>query len=204
MRAICYGFMVFVLVSAAALFFGHRFLLDAAGNYLVLNEPAVASDAIVAVSGEHSRRRVAMELFKDGLAPLLIFNVSDTTWFFGRGIDPVGSVLEAAGQAGIPADAILINGDVGSTWEDALAVRVNVDERGYGSLIIVSSPFNMRRVALTYRRVFRDTGVRLCFVSVPLEREKLALGDWWTRERELQLVVNEYLKIVLYRLKYLR
>ena len=199
---VCMGFMVLGLLLALILVLGYRTILNSAAEYLVLNETPGKSDAIVAVSGEHTRRRTAMKLYKDGLAPLLIFNISDTTYYFGRAIDPLESVLDAAGQEGIPLEDILINKDVSSTWEDAQAVRENVKAKNLRSLIVVSSPFNMRRVALTYRHVLKDSGVEICFVSVPLEQEKVTLEQWWTRERELQFVVNEYLKLTLYWFKY--
>ncbi len=196
--------VVLSIITALSLFLSWRSVCRTAAEYLYFSEAPVQSDAIVAVSGERSRCLTAMELYKQGYAPLLIFNVSDTTYYFGQPIDPVESVRQDAARNGIPDSALAINRDIGSTWEDAHATRQTVRELGLRSLIVVSSPLNMRRAELTYRKVFKSDSTRLTFVSAPLEEEKISLDSWWTRERELILVNNEYLKLVLYYFKYLR
>lgn len=192
------------IIAALILVLSWRSVCRKAADYLYFSEAPVQSDAIVAVSGERSRCLTAMDLYRQGYAPLLIFNVSDTTYYFGQPIDPVESVRQDAARNGIPDSALAINRDIGSTWEDANATRQTVRKLGLRSLIVVSSPFNMRRAELTYRKVFKAEGARLTFVSAPLEEEKISLDSWWTRERELVLVNNEYLKLVLYYFKYLR
>jgi uncharacterized SAM-binding protein YcdF (DUF218 family) len=195
---------VLLIIAALSALLSWRFALKTAAEYLYFSDAPVHADAIVAVSGERSRCQAAMDLYKQGFAPLLIFNVSDTTYYFGQPIDPVESVREDAARNGIPDSALVINRDIGSTWEDAHATRQTVRELALHSLIVVSSPFNMRRAALTYRKAFKADSLRFTFVSVPLEEEKISLDSWWTRERELILVNNEYLKLVLYYFKYFR
>ncbi len=198
----CLTLLILALVTLAAAVLTRGLWLPELGAWLVVDQPPSAAEAIVAVSGEHSRRRHAADLYQRGLARFLIFNLSDTTWYFSEPIDPLESVRRFAGERELPPEAVLYNTGIGSTWEDALATRARVRELGLGSLIVVSSPFNMRRVALTYRRVFHDLPVRLTFCAVPPEQEKLSLERWWTRERELQLVTVEYLKILFYVYKY--
>ncbi|MCE5271827.1 YdcF family protein [bacterium] len=193
-----------LLLAFLTVLLAWRPILRATGEYLVFSDSLRKADAIVAVSGEESRRLTAIELYGRGYAPRIIFNVSDTTYYFGQPIDPVESVRQDAARHGVPDSAILINRDIGSTWEDARATRKTVLSQGLHSLIVVSSPFNMRRAALTYRKVFETDSLRITFISVPLETEKLSLELWWTRERELILVNNEYVKLILYYFKYFR
>jgi len=143
-----------------------------------------------------------MDLYQRGYAGLLIFNVSDTTYYFGSAIDPVASILEAASQRGIPRDSIVINKDISSTFEDALATRETVSRLGLNSLLVVTSYFNSRRTGFAYHRVMEGVELDLSFCSVPPGDEKMSLNGWWTRERELVVVVNEYLKLIFYYLKY--
>ena len=204
-RRICAGCLSFVALAAVSVIFlllTWRWCLDQIGDYLVLNQPPEPSDAIVAISGEQSRRAWAIELYRRGYSNLLIFNVSDTTYFFGQAIDPVESVRQMTLEAGIPAKSLVINTQVKSTWEDALATRESVLRLGLKSIIVVSSPFNMRRVWLTYNHVLEGVPVNLRFCAVPWEIERLSPQEWWKNERELQLVVNEYLKISFYYFKY--
>ena len=201
-RAGCLTFLVLAAVSITFFLFSWRWCLDQICVYLVLNQPPEPSDAIVTVSGEQSRRAWAVELYRRGYSGLLIFNVSDTTYYFGRAIDPVESIRQMAAGAGIPVRSLVFNTQVNSTWEDALATRETVLRLGLKSILVVSSPFNMRRAWLTYNHVLEDLPVGLRFCAVPWEMEKLSPQDWWSRERELQLVVNEYIKILLYYFKY--
>lgn len=204
-RRICAGCSTFLVLAAVFVIFmllTWRWCLDQIGEYLILNQHPANSDAIVAISGEQSRRAWAIELYQRGYSSLLIVNVSDTTYFFGKAIDPVESIRQMASGAGIPAEALVINSQIRSTWEDALATRESVLRLGLKSIMVVSSPFNMRRVWLTYNHVLGDLPVDLRFCAVPWEMEKLSPKNWWDRERELQLVVNEHLKILFYRFKY--
>ena len=204
-RRICAGCTTFIALAAVSVIFlllTWGWCLDQIGDYLVLDQPPESSDAIVAISGEQSRRAWAIELYRRGHSNLLIFNLSDTTYFFGQAIDPVESVRQMTLEAGIPAQSLVINTQVKSTWEDALATRESVLGLGLKSIIVVSSPFNMRRVQLTYKHVLEGVPVKLRFCAVPWEIEKLSPKEWWKNERELQLVVNEYLKISFYYFKY--
>jgi uncharacterized SAM-binding protein YcdF (DUF218 family) len=198
----CLSFVALAAVSVIFLLLTWGWCLDQIGDYLVLDQPPEPSDAIVAISGEQSRRAWAIELYRRGHSNLLIFNVSDTTYFFGQAIDPVESVRQMTLEAGIPAKSLVINTQVKSTWEDALATRESVLRLGLKSIIVVSSPFNMRRVWLTYNHVLEGVPVNLRFCAVPWEIERLSPQEWWKNERELQLVVNEYLKISFYYFKY--
>ena len=201
--AICwlvFSGLVALLVGLLAL--SHGWWLGRLGRWLVVDEFPVASDAIVAVSGENRRRRLALEFYRQGYADRLVFNVSDTTWYFGEAIDPVSSVLDDLEAAGIPRDKVIINRDIGSTWDDAHASLETVRRYSLESLIVICDPFSMRRVKMTYERVLAPTGVKITYCSVPLAWEKLELERWWTREREFIQVYNEYLKIVFYWFKY--
>ncbi|MEA2062838.1 MAG: hypothetical protein U9P14_03995, partial [Gemmatimonadota bacterium] len=109
--------LMVIFAGGALLVLAHRPLLGALGSYLVVDEPPETVEAIVAVSGEHRRRRTAMDLYQEGWAELLIFNVSDTTYYFGAPIDPVSSVVASAAERGIPSDSIVINSPICSTYE---------------------------------------------------------------------------------------
>ncbi len=203
-RLVGCGFGLLGLAGAlmALLWLSHGWWLAAMGNWLVIDQPPVASDAIVAVAGQSRRRGHAIELFCQGYADRLIFNVSDTTYYFGRPIDPVTSVLEDLESRGIPRDRVTINTDVASTWNDAHATLQTARRLKLSSLIVVSSPFHMRRVKMCFERVFEGSEISLTYCCVPLGREKIVLERWWTRERELIKVCNEYLKLIFYRFTY--
>ena len=201
-RAGCLAVVLVLVAGLATLALTYRCWLSALGSALALDQPPVCADAIVAVSGNNFRRELAMDLYQSGYAGLLIFNVSDTTYYFGSAIDPVASILEAVTRRGIPRDSMVINTNISSTFEDALAARETVCRLGLNSLLVVTSYFSSRRTGFAYRRAMEGMELNLFFCSVPLETEKMSLDGWWTRERELVTVVNEYLKLIFYYFKY--
>ena len=201
-RTGCLALALVLAAGLATLALTYRCWLTAIATALALDEPPVCADAIVAVSGNQFRRQLAMDLYQSGYAGRLIFNVSDTTYYFGSAIDPVASILEAASRRGIPGDSIVVNKDISSTFEDALATRETVCRLGLNSLLVVTSYFNSRRTGVAYRRVMEGMELDLSFCSVPPGDEKMSLNRWWTRERELVTVVNEYLKLIFYYFKY--
>ncbi|MBW7997014.1 MAG: YdcF family protein [Candidatus Glassbacteria bacterium] len=200
----CLVVLGFQLALAGFILLSHAWWLDAMGRWLVVDDQLVASRAIVAVSGQNNRRRYAIKLYRQGYAECLIFNVSDTTYYFGEAIDPVESILADAAAYGLSPASILINRDVTSTWQDAHATLNTLRRHDFDSVIVVSSPLHMRRVKMTYDRVLDDAGIRISYCSIPLEEDKVDLNRWWTREREFIKVYNEYLKIGFYCFKYFR
>ena len=197
------GLIGLAAVAAVLLWATHGWWLEEVGRYLVIDQQPVHSDAVVAIAGQNRRRDYAVSLYQRGLAERLVFNVSDTTYYFGQPIDPVTSVLEDLEAHGIDRKVAIINRDVSSTMHDAAATLQTAGQYGLDSLIIVSSPFHMRRVKFSFQRVFAGSGIYLTYCCVPLEAEKIELERWWTREREFVKVVNEYLKLLYYWFKYL-
>ena len=197
------GMLGFAAVIIAMLWLSHGWWLTAMGRWLVVAQQPEASDAIVAVAGQSRRRDHAIELFDQGYASRLIFNVSDTTYYFGQPIDPVTSVLENLDSSGVSREKAIINSDVTSTWVDAQVTLQTACQQEISSLIVVSSPLHMRRVKMCFERVFEGSGVKLIYCPVPLGRDKIEIERWWTREREFIKVYNEYLKLIFYRFKYL-
>ncbi len=190
------------LALTTLLWLSHLWWLTEIGRWLVVDQQPVTSDAIVAVAGQNRRRSHAIELYGQGYAGRLIFNVSDTTYYFGQPIDPVTSVLEDLDSHGVPRERVIINRDVISTWNDAQATLQTARGQQFVSLIVVSSPLHMRRVKMCFERVFAGSEIELTYCSVPLERDKIELERWWTREREFIKVFNEYLKLIFYRFTY--
>jgi len=103
---------------------------------------------------------------------------------------------------GVPENAIILEERPSSTYEDAKYVKEDMIDRNFKSAIVVSSPHHTRRARMIFRKVFKDQeDVSLLFS--PVENSKFQVHKWWTRERELIGVVNEYCKLTLYFFKYI-
>ena len=101
-------------------------------------------------------------------------------------------------RKGIPQEDIILFDWTESTYDDVQAVRELFEQRGYSSAIFVSDSFHLRRVGWISGKVL--PGYRL--MLSPATSPALAIEKWWTRERELLFVTQEYMKLALYLARY--
>ncbi|TMC72912.1 MAG: YdcF family protein [Chloroflexi bacterium] len=170
MRRFLLGFF-FGAISILAVLIG-------VGHWLDLTDPLAKSDAIVAISGDTgARAETAIGLWKQGYAPLLIFS--------GGSSDPE-SVASAelmrrtAMAAGVPANAIVVEGTSATTEENAQRVAELMKGRGLRSAILVTSPYHQRRAAILFEREFGPAS--LSFRNHPADDPDWDASLWWTSE----------------------
>ena len=170
MRRFLLGFF-FGAISILAVLIG-------VGHWLDLTDPLAKSDAIVAISGDTgARAETAIGLWKQGYAPLLIFS--------GGSSDPE-SVASAelmkrtAMAAGVPANAIVVEGTSATTEENAERVAELMKGRGLRSAILVTSPYHQRRAAILFEREFGPAS--LSFRNHPADDPDWDASLWWTSE----------------------
>jgi len=101
---------------------------------------------------------------------------------------------------GIPKESIEIDAASKNSWEEAAATLKRVQERGWKRIMVVSDPPHMRRLKWVWLKTFKGSGVDVVLVAgTPwwwnAER-------WWTSEPSAKFVVNEYIKLGYYFLKY--
>jgi uncharacterized SAM-binding protein YcdF (DUF218 family) len=161
------------------------------GHWLDVSDPLAKADAIVAISGDTgARTESAVTLWKQGYAPLLIFS--------GGSSDPE-SVASAelmkrtAVAAGVPADAIVVEGAAATTEENATRVAQLMRERGLESAILVTSPYHQRRAAILFEREFAPAALSLR--NHPAEDPDWDASFWWTQEPSRRLTLIELAKL---------
>ena len=161
------------------------------GHWLDVTDPLAKADAIVAISGDTgARAETAIALWKQGYAPLLIFS--------GGSSDPE-SVASAelmkriAVAAGVPTDAIAVEGASATTEENAKRVAELMKERGLGTAILVTSPYHQRRAAMLFEREFGRA--ELTFRNHPAEDPDWDPNLWWTSDPSRRLTLLELAKL---------
>jgi len=166
-------------------------VLVGVGHWLDLTDPLAKADAIVAISGDTgARAETAIELWKQGYAPLLIFS--------GGSSDPE-SVASAelmkrtAVAAGVPANAIVVEGSSATTEENAQRVAELMKNRGLAAAILVTSPYHQRRAAILFEREFARAA--LSFRNHPADDPDWDATLWWTREPSRSLTLLELVKL---------
>ena len=182
----------------------YRFWLPEIANYLIVQDKLAPADVIVVLSGNGSRYRHAAKLFKEGYANyvLLDYNEEDTFNVLGVKFDPQKMIKDFAVSNGIPSDRILTEGRCTSTYEDILYAKENISKNQFKSAIIVSNNFHMRRVYLTFQKIFKEDTVKAIFIPVPMEISGVNPDIWWTNEDDFLKVINEYIKLFFYYFKY--
>lgn len=179
------------------------------GEYLIVEHKPQKADLIVCLGGPGvGNSLAAVDVYQKGLAPY-IFKAKELK---PDGLDYLKTKIEDYPTAfdlftmiaegfGIPSEAILSpDKRVGSTIEEANLVRAFVLDKGYTSIIVVTSLMHSRRAYLTFRRVFKDSEVKI--ISLPSHYQQFNPKDWWKNRAYTKELIIEYQKLIYYKFKY--
>lgn len=182
--------IVFLLIVVSA-------AVSYAGKWLVVDDPLQKVDVIVVLSGDRGERvEHAVDLYKKGYADKLLI----TGGIVYDNITICDLMAEHAIRLGVPPEAIIREEEADSTYENAVLSKDMLQEMHIKKAIIVSSNYHMRRVKLTFDRVYSGSGVVLIY-SPAIDRNYDAI-NWWKDNKGIMFVINEYVKIVGYYMKY--
>jgi uncharacterized SAM-binding protein YcdF (DUF218 family) len=187
----------FVLLAILGLFL-YRPILLAIGNFLVVNAPPQKADGIKVLGGNPERYIYGVELYRAGFGPRLLLSLNKEYNPLLRRTN-AEIVKEFTLAEGIPRSKVSISSTT-STYEEANTTKRLAEEEEINSLLLVSSPFHMRRVSLTFSRVLGNK-VTTHFVMVPFKQSKYK-REWWLDEDSISLVIQEYIKLGYYWFKY--
>lgn len=152
------------------------------------------TDAIVAISGGDttSRTKEAIDLYKKGWAPKLIFS--------GAAQDKSGPsnaevMRDIARDSGVP-DADIITEDAGETTRQNAENTLDIfQENDISSVILVTSGYHQRRASLEFNK--RSNGlVNVRNHPVAVDRQWSSL--WWLTPTGWYLASGEFVKIILF------
>jgi len=82
------------------------------------------------------------------------------------------------------------------TYEEALVTRQVVEQGAYHSVIVVTSPYHLRRVRMIFNKMFANAGIRLTFY--PSRNKAFSMDNWWKTNRGRKAVIHEYLGLIYY------
>jgi len=189
--------VAFLLVYA--LLFHTPFLWFAA-EPLKISQPLKKADVIVVFAGGvgesgkpgqgyEERVQYAVELYKKGYAPTLILSSGSV---YALSETEVMEVL--AVSMGVPKDVILLEDRASSTYENVKFTKEILDRKGWGSILLVSSPYHMRRASL----VFRKIGKEIKIIYAPIHQSLFYKRDKGVKLRHVRGIMHEYLGIIYY------
>jgi uncharacterized SAM-binding protein YcdF (DUF218 family)/glycosyltransferase involved in cell wall biosynthesis len=188
-------------VAAAFLIVFHTNLLWWVASPLKMAEPPRHADAIVvfaggvgesgkAGGGAQERLKKAVDLYKAGNADYLVLS-SGYVYSFRE-----ADVMRAlAIDQGVPAAHIVLEERAANTYQNVTFVDQILKPRGWRSILLVSSPYHMRRALLVWRKV--DPGVDV--IPSPPEQSQFYdhPGGGATFE-QVRGIAQEYFAILAY------
>ena len=180
---------------------------------LTRNDPVEPADLIFVMAGRMDRKEYGLELYRSGLAPRLVlsvgrFEVSKMLLLNSR----QHAELKALRDNTRPADRhfFVTMDDTGVRMEQASLLRWNTYGEACGlrerlkselveTIMVISTDVHLRRVALTFAKVFRDVPVRFVYCAVPPRFDFLDKDNWWRDPDDRRFVIKEFFKLAAYR-----
>lgn len=192
-------FLPVVILAACAAAAGSVFLLFA-GPWLRNDDRPEPAGAILVLSGEPLRALHAAELYSRGVAPVVY--VSRPALSRGQKLFEEMAIpyppqehlyREILVRKGVPRDRIRILGEsLLSTIDEATAAR-DVDAGPLRTILVVTSPYHVRRVKMTFGDILPN--IRVIVTANPHEPYP---ERWWTDQDVARNVVLETVKIAFY------
>lgn len=195
--------MVLFLAAGAST----AWLMIYGGRYLQHEDPLKPSDAIFVLAGTRLERPLeAADLYKEGHAPLIVLSPGRPEpgehLMRQRGIDfPSEAELQrnALIRSGIPEAALPpVTGYVDNTAQEANLLRSMVATNRWRRVIIVTSKYHTRRAAFAFRRGLAGTGAEVIMRASRYDPSDPA--RWWRYRADLRFGINEFQKLIAYRL----
>jgi uncharacterized SAM-binding protein YcdF (DUF218 family)/glycosyltransferase involved in cell wall biosynthesis len=167
---------------------------------LRLSAAPEAADAIVvfaggvgesgqAGGGYQERVKAAVDLYRSHYAPRLIMSSG-----FRFAFEEAAVMKELAIANGVPADAIELEQAAANTHENVLFTRDILARHGWRKILLVSSPYHMRRAMLTWRGTAPDISV----IPTPVPQSFFYLHERGASLAQVRGIMQEYLAIVAY------
>ncbi|HYE87794.1 MAG TPA: ElyC/SanA/YdcF family protein [Vicinamibacterales bacterium] len=167
---------------------------------LKISEPPVAADAIVVFAGGvgesgkagggfQERVSQAITLYKAGFAPRVIFSSGYVFTMHEAAV-----MKSVAVDNGVPEQAILLEERAATTFENVVYSNRILLNNGWKRILLVSSPYHMRRAMLTWRKVSPEVTV----TPTPVPQSEFYTHSWGASLEQIRGIVHEYAAIVSY------
>jgi len=139
--------------------------------------------------GAQERLGRAIALYRQGYAPLLLFS-SGFVYTFHE----AQAMRALAIDAGVPASAIVLEERATNTYENVKFVDELLRSRGATRILLVSSPYHMRRALLVWHR----QAPQLTVIPTPVEQSQFYDHTRGASLEQVRGVLQEYVAIFAY------
>jgi uncharacterized SAM-binding protein YcdF (DUF218 family) len=139
--------------------------------------------------GFQERVTQAIGLYRSGMAPRMVFS---SGYVFTMREAEVMKTLAMAN--GIPPEAIVLEEQAASTYQNVAYTRRILNERHWTRVLLVSSPYHMRRAMLTWKKVAPEITV----IPTPVPESQFYTHEWGASLEQIRGIVHEYAALVNY------
>lgn len=157
---------------------------------IVDNDCLTPSDAIILLEGDgFDRFRQAVSLYKQGMAPKIVFSGNIVDYDYGS--YPFSEILPLMLKEDMPEQDIIHEDKSLNTREQAVEVVRMAQEYGWKKLILVASHEHQYRAYLTFLREVLDTKSGITLYNAPARNLKwFEDKGWGTRFNRLQAEID--------------
>ncbi len=182
-------------------------------DWLAPCDAVAPGDLIFTLAGRHTRQVFALELYSQGIAPILLLSVGRyEIRRFAQLVLPTALDLTAV-AAPVPArqrhyfvalesgkctPTRTPRGYLGTLSEMRALGQWLQSRPSIGSVLIISSAFHLRRVRACARSLLSPS-LKIRYLAVPQDGS-FNRADWWRDRSTRGVVLKEFPKLVVYRL----
>ena len=180
---------------------------------LNISQPPEKADCIVVFAGGvgesgqagqgfEERVKYAVDLYKNGYAKNLVFS-SGYMYIYKEPL----MMKALAVSLGVPENAIILENESKSTYENVKFTLGLLNKYNYKKILLVSSPYHMRRSALVFNKISRGLVIRYTPIINSLfyaKEFKDAQGRKYLKRAKLSqihAIIHEYFSLIYYWLK---
>jgi uncharacterized SAM-binding protein YcdF (DUF218 family) len=182
-------FLIFFLCLVFLVYLARHPLLRMAGEFWIVDDAPVISDAIVILSDDNyfaERAERAAQLYRAGDAPRVVAS--------GRFLRPYATVadlmLHDLKERGVPENAIVrFPHHAANTQAEAVEIAHLIRERGWKKILLVTSNYHTRRSRYIFERVL-PSGTTLLVVSAP--DTDFNPDRWWESHQGRSIFFHEF------------
>lgn len=181
-------FFLGIVFLAAVLIFAAPLLI---GWYLSPQDEIKKSDVIVAVSGGDNDARIkkAVRLYREGWAPYIIYSGAAAEGDVSNAL----AMKNISVDMGVPESRIFMEEYSRDTQENAKLTKKIIEENGFRSMILVTSPYHQRRTMNLFRE---ELGEDFEIINQSAIDEDWRRSGWWRDEEGRFLTAAELAKIL--------
>ncbi len=199
-----------ILIFSAYILLLYTPLIWLLAKPLMINNQPRKSDCIVVFAGGvgesgkpgqgyEERVERAVELYKQGYADHIIFS-SGYAYFFKEPL-----IMKALAESlGVPKEAIILEDKAKDTYQNVMFSKEILDQKKWKSILLVSSPYHMRRAYLVFKKNAKEESVSFVPVLNSLfYSHPASTGVKWQIQKQANFkqingIIHEYLGILYY------